>query len=452
MHLMKYISLIFIYFCVTKALHGQDTLQGPNREGPTNRRIIDLTIDSDHEFGSQKVISLGTRIYGDANPLTGFYYYLPSSYSLQWNITDGTYGFEVRYSTLGVQGGKGKTTVTAILQPRLENADLEIAKNQINKFLQNESPLGKFKLKELSSMPLNRTEISFTNLSQFGITTNDYSIRPPADPAEPIFISFTTTQIDELMGMFFSNIGLYGDVVFYPDGKEMPINIRVPFNLKLNSPATYGKMVMDPKGWRTQGWQNKTDFPVGLQNFHVLRLEGLNHRIYSWKLNNTDIFPKAKAEFDGSSVPTWIDNDPTIKRIWLDYTIKDCNSCIRTVKDKIIPKETLRLKQPIKIEITNLNSKEFTKAAIMQVIVKSYQVDLTGTNAKEVKVEFSSDNKTDGTILYVADGESPDYLYKIRFVMNDGAIHETKDWIASKDQNIYIGKVQIQSLIPYFKK
>jgi hypothetical protein len=295
-------------------------------------------------------------------------------------------------------------------------------------------------------------DVSFTNLGQFDVEAKDISIRAPSDLTEPIYISFSTTRIDDLMGMFFNNIGLYGDVIIYPAGEGMPSSIRIPFNLKIDDRGTFGQFDLQPSSWRS-GWQNKTDYPVLLSRMNVLRKEASGeYKIYTWQMGDKEVPEKATVQFDAALVPSWLDTHPNVVKMWMDYTIKACNTCNSNVKDKIIRGTTgSRVNN---IEVTILSPLEFTQAELIKIKLRSVQAD---PNAREKislpTLTVSKDGVTmPGGQIFIPDGGSPDFEYFIQVYMSDGTKYESDTWKKSEDLEVVIGTTQIKEMISHFDK
>ena len=344
------------------------------------------------------------------------------------------------------------TTVTAILEPRLGSNELRLAA-ELMKLNIKAKPEEKFGVTELISVPMAQSpDVSFTNLGQFDVEAKDISIRAPSDLRDPIYISFSTARIDDLMGMFFNNIGLYGDVIIYPAGDGMPASIRIPFNLKIDDPGTFGQFELQPTDWRN-GWQNKTDYPVLLSRMNVLRRETSGeYKIYTWKMGDKEIPEKAMVKFDATLVPAWLDTHPSVVKMWLDYTVKPCNSCNGEVKDKII-RGTIGSRVN-NIEVTILSPLEFTQGELIKIKLRSYQAD---PNARE-KVNLPTLTVVeDGTTLsggqiFIPDGASPDYEYFIQVYTKDGTKYESDDWKKTDDLELVIGTTQIREMITHFQE
>lgn len=443
---------------------GADTT-GRERKGPTNKTFsISKLITSDFDFTGDKILNVYATIFRDANIRSGYYYYLPLSYSLSWTpLAARSYDFQVTYGSIGADG-TGKVTITAILKPKLGKIDYNIVKDILKQDIIGK-PEQAYGVTELQFVPMSQApEIVFTNLTQFGINDKDVSIRAPSDLADPIYISFTTSKVDELLAMFFNNVGLYGDVVVHPSGEDMPSTIRIPFNMKIDAPDTYGKLELAPNQWRINGWQNTTDYPLVISNFHVLRkmpasrsirIPGSSssstagYKVFTWKTGDIEVPPGAKVQFDAELVPTWIDNDPAVQRIWMDYTIRACASCGRVVRKKIVGTVPEPVKRE-KIEFTILTPMQFTKAALMKIRVRSFQATTEALSKTELPtLTVKEDGSTlDGGFLYVKSG-NVDFEYQIQVYMQDGTKYESI-WVRSTNKEVVIGSQQIKNTIPHF--
>jgi len=395
-------------------------------KGPKNP-TIDAVSEIDYAYDIQSDI-LHSYIYRDGNKALGYYYYLPKGYYLNFSEQTGEYEINVNYNSSSA--GMGRTTVTATLSPKLSRKELEFTKE----LLKDKG------LKELVPMPMSQPpEIAFDNLSQFGINAEkDVSIRAPADFDSPILMSFTTDNIDELMGMFFNNIGLYGSVIIYPEGGEdMPSSINL------------GEFKLSSRRWRN-GWQNKTDYPVILNAFHAMKKESNGeYSIYTWTTGDVEVPEKAKVNFKSKSVPSWVDNYSSTRKVWMEYTVQNCRSCDVIIKDKIIGGVAGSRVHNIEFDI--LNPIDFTGAEFIKLKVRSFQADPNGrskTNLPSQRIEEDGVTLAGGQ-LYVPDGESPEFEYQLQVVLPNGEKHYS-DWIKTNETDVVIGKNQIQSYFDDF--
>lgn len=452
---IKYsISLIFLFCFVMGSGWSQtaDPNYEPSKErlGPDNNRTYDVysQINSDFDFKEVKVLSINRTIFGDENRPSGYYYYYPTEYNLAWTANTGEYDISINY---GIADGSsmGRTTVTAILKPNFSRKDWRIAKDLLRRNLSNKEE-SKHGITDLIPIPMAQPpEVDFDNLGQFGVDQNHISIRVPSDLSDPIYLSFTTDRIDELMSMFFNDVGLYGDVIIYPSGKNMPSSIRIPFNLKLDSPKTFGKFELAGSNWRTSGWQNATDYPVILTHLHVMKRErGGNIGIYTWETGGVEIPEKAKASFtNAASLPSWIDNSSSVERIWLEYTVKSCRSCDFRVKDEIIG--GVNRTRVANIEFTVLTPLDFSGGHMMKIKIRSFQADPSGKSKVDLPtLTVTRDGETvSGGRLYVPDGQNPEFEYFIQIYKEDGTVFKSDSWKKSNELEVVLGTKQIKSLI-----
>jgi hypothetical protein len=276
-------------------------------------------------------------------------------------------------------------------------------------------------------------------------------MRVPPDLVDPILLSFTTDRIEELMNIFLNDVGLFGDIIIYPAGETMPSEIRIPFNLKIDSPKTFGRFTLQPNTWRNQLWQNKTDFPIVLTYLHILKQEpnGLVN-VYSWRVGDIEVPERAKVQFNSTSVPEWVDTDPKVKKMWLEYSVKRCSSCNIKVEEKIDKGVSGTKTQPI--EITNLNALTTTGGAMMKIYIRSVQANSSGREKKELPVITILEDPATllSNPLYLSGNEKPDYEYKVKIYRAEGDALES-EWIKSSSLELFFNKSALEKILPDFE-
>lgn len=416
-------------------------------KGPSNNPFyIPAMIQSDLDLAGTHVLNIANTIYRDENIGSGYYYFLPAYYALPWSAASGKYGLQVLY------GADGKIRVTAELRPRFREQELAVARELLQKSIQGkpEQPYG---VKALNPMTTAQDmSIEFTNLQQFGIEDKDVAIRPPTDFFDAISITFTTQNIDELMAMFFNNVGLYGDVIVSPAGEGMPERTRIPFYIKIQSPRTLGKLDLTSQAWRRDGWENQTDFPLALSNLNMLKKDNTGYRIYTWSLGDVVVAPHEKILFDAKSIPKGLENDPGVRSVWLDYTPLDCSECNVRIKDTIItgvrPDEQV---QPAAITVIVLSPLEFTKANQIRLKIRSVQTTPDGASLRELSPVVIKADFTDlpAGNLYMRESTGVSLDYQLQVIMPDGKKYESA-WVHHTDRDLIIGEQQIRDLIEHF--
>ncbi|TAE53994.1 MAG: hypothetical protein EAZ89_07000 [Bacteroidetes bacterium] len=428
----------------------KDTVQlDTERKGPTNLTFGEwqMLIRSDYNFGAgHNFVNINRTVYRDANPKSGYFYYLPAAYTLNWSKESG-YAFHVNYLTAGPDG-RGNVIITAELKPNITQKDLELARLLLKRDLSDESEKT---FKDLISMPLaGSPKVSFKQ--QFGEAISDVQINVSSDFLRPITLSWKMDRVDDLLSAMFNNIGLNGEIIISPGGENMPSEITIPITLKLDSHETFG--LFEPaSGWRS-GWTNPAPYPIKLKNLHVLRLDKYNGdepRVYTWDLGGKEVPEKAKVQFDASLVPAWIDTDPLVKKMWLEYTVVPCISCNNTVKDGLIRGTSGR--RVNKIEFTLLTPLSSTGTSLMKIKTRSFQADPNGlSKVQHPTLTVNADNSSvTGGELFVSEGEAVDFEYMIELYKSDGTKYASPVWQRSNSLEVIIGKKQIQEMIPEFK-
>ncbi len=418
------------------------------RRGPTNMTFGEWKrkIRGDHNFPlDYNFVNINRTIYRDGNPKSGYFYYLPEAYTLNWSA-EGGYAFHVNYLSAG-ENGRGNVIVTAELKPNITRNDLELAKTLLQKDLAAETEKA---FKDLLSMPL-ATAPKVVFKQQFGEAISNVQVNVSSDFLKPITLSWKMDRVDDLLSGMFNNIGLNGDLIIEPAGENMPAEITIPIVLKMDHPETFGRF--EPTAsWRT-GWTNPTPYPVKLRYLHVLRLDphqGNAPVVYTWAMGDKEVPEKAKAQFDASLVPTWLDTDPTVKKMWFDYLVIPCQSCNAAVRESIIRGTSSHSLN--KVEFTVLTPLAATGTHMMKIKVRSFQADPNGlTKAQFPTLTITSDNSTVvAGELVIQEGKMPDFEYLIELYKQDGTKYASPEWRKSNSLEVVIGKKQIQEMIPEF--
>ena len=440
----------------TKPLPPKPTPEQMEREGPKNIATVEWKnfIGSEYAFpSSYPLVNIYYQMFGDANPKSGYYYYLPNSYNLKWSPVSG-YSLFIKFLS-STSGNKGEATVTAELTPNISNNDLTMAGELLKANLIGKPGMEYVDVISLVSAPLaGPPKISINQISSFGIDPKDISVTRPSNLAEPITINWKMSNVENLMTALFENVGLSGNLFLQPAGANMP-EISIPFNLKLNDQNTFGKFELDPETWRSQPWINTTPYPVILKNVHVMKTgssasKALN--VYTWQAGNVEVPPGAQAAFDASKVPSWIDSNPNIKRIWLDYEVKTCNYCDDKVQNDLIGGAKGTRSRKLTFDVFDPIS--FSGAKMIKIKIRSVQADPNTRSKTDLPtLTVHADGITlDGGTIFVPEGSDPEFEYYLQLIMPDGTIYESDYWEISKDPDTnIIGQALIKRMIKSFK-
>lgn len=383
------------------------------------------------------LISIG-NVYEDATDSAGVFYYLPTLYSMHDSKT-GNFN-------LDIQNGQGsnidKTIFIATPKPVIDPSDKELLTNRIKRKISY--------FKELRPMPIDKVDADIKSLPS---DVKDNSISPPNDIEDPVYIKFSTTNFEEVISQLFHNKGLIGNIYFNINSPKSISSRTASFNLGLVDPVTtYGRILLDKTNWRNTEIKNPTVFySVKLTKFSILYETDEDLTTYSWSFDNYSLPAKSKLVLDPTSVPTWVDTDPRVKKIWIDYIIPECISCNSKVKEQITAK-LIKARKKIELIAQCLDPFSLTKAEMIRIKLKSYQLNATGTGGKdEEEIIFSKNQEFKSIgILSMPEGQPLAYEYLIEVIMPNGKTYSSK-WLKSNDPRIIIGSTQIKDQIPNFR-
>jgi hypothetical protein len=430
------------------------TLEDLERKGPKNVNDYEWRnyIGTDYPFdAAYPLINLYNKFYGDANPQSGYFYCLPNSYNLNWSSASG-YSLYIKYLSSNA-GEKGMATVTAELTPNIFYNDRTMAEKLLKAILKKHParPFVDLTSPSLSEPP----RVSIEGISEIGIDPKDIHVTTPSNLAEPITISWTMQSVEFLMIALFQNVGLSGNLILKPDGDDMSEQ-SVPFNIKLNDPGTFGKFELDPATWRSTPWVNFTPYPVILKNFHILKSNRSGSpafSVYTWQAGNMEVPPGSQVQFDAATVPAWVDNHPSIQRIWLEYEIGACHSCDEGIENDLIGGTKGTRSRQIAFDVFDPIS--YTGAKMIKIKVRALQADPnTRTKMDLPTLSITADDTTlNGGTIYVPEGSKPEFEFYLQIIMPDGTIYESDFWELSNDPDTnIIGQAMIRRMVSSFKK
>ncbi len=440
-------------FKKTEAEPGPKEPVNTERQGPANKPVSLLEqIVSDYDFKNDyfDIVNIDGQVFEDANPKSGYYYFFPKEYQLSWSPISG-YDFALNYLSADASG-KGKVVITLKLEPNISKTDVELTEQLLKNAIKNK-PGQTFST--LQSIPLSESsKISFKRLEGI-LDSRDIDITIPSNFLDPVVLMLKTDKPDDLLTLLFTDIGLRGDLTIFPDG-NVPSHV-LPVTIKLDYHKTFGTAELSPSKWRTEGWTNATPYPLVLKNFHVLRLEPsgsiLKPTVYTWEMGNTLLTEGSKLKFDASMVPTFLDTDSKVRKMWLEYQVKPCIDCNTDVRNSLL-NATARSEMSL-VTFDVLDVLGYSGAAKMRLKVRSVQLDPNGQQKVERNPPFTVTQ--DGTTLeslqlFVPQGQSPQFEYAVSLVMPDGDIKQSA-WVSNKSKTeVGIGRNFINEYFPELKK
>ncbi len=338
--------------------------------------------------------------------------------------------------------GKGGNVITsASLTSGISNTEFEFVKALMKnyKLKHNETPFTVLK----PVLPRN-AEVSFSqSLNTFNVASEKISVTNGNTIYDPIQLSWTADS--KTTNVLFTALGAHqsisGSLLFKPEN-DSSAQQNVPLYLSLGDPLTIGKIELTPDQLRKSLWRNIYPYPLKLYYIHVLIMNtsgGIDIPcIYSWKLGDKVVPPKAQAQFDASAIPGWIDNNPKVKSIWIEYGVESCSECDEEIIEKIRTGTTSEMEKQITFNSMGLLS-AYT-ATFIQVNIRSKQLDPKGKFIVEKSVMINKDDQ-DFTFgpFFTKDAGNLKYDYRISLITSTKTYYGDI-WIPAKDLQIYLNK------------
>lgn len=426
---------------------GSSNAASSERTGPSAALPVNFSsVLSDEQYSLLKeTFNLHENIYKDSNPRSNIYYYLPAHYSLKWSRETNKYDFNIYYMS-AEDRSKGNVLINVELTSNIDAEDIQFAEDILS------SKLGK----RINLLPVDLRDVPEV---EFGAVLNNFNVSPesvstsvPSSYDKPIILDWKMeSNVDNFVGAMLNNSG--GNVLlnFKPYGDSTRID-KVPINLKVNNPVTYGKIKFEALSSLTEGWTNYLDYPIIPTKIIVLRKTGNRTYFETMSLDRKKIEPGEEYRPDNADVQHKISGMQDVKKVWLDYELDDgCSECNQTVKRKIIGGTSGS--EITAMEIQVLNALEYSGANSIKLLIKSLQADPNGLSVIEFPpFQLTEDQQTINDIqLFVPEGKELSYQYQAVLVMDDGDVLKSK-WKEGNSNLLVFGKNQIDKLFPDKKK
>lgn len=413
-------------------------------QGPGKMAIVlwdEIRSDVDFDFGNTQLSTISTDIFPDKNEKSGFYYYFPASYNLEFN-PDETYQLKLLYGS-GTESESGKVRLFARLSPRVGTLEKRMVEELVKKYAADNS----LPFEKLLPMPLNKEPE--TNLAEqlsglYGIHPENVAVSLTGlfDPVAVAW-SMSPQNTDDLM-VALKNMDLDVTLKLEPQGETPEMNI--PARISITDEHVLGRIDLS-SNWRSEGWTNRFPFPVTLKYLHALFIRPDESGksapcIYSWSLSNTEVPVQAKVDFKAETVPALVDQEAL--NVWVEYKVNACEPCKDEVINSLTGGTTQARKQ--QVEITSY-VKDDLQAHVIEVTFRSPMADPKGEKMIQltpVKLKEDYETYTAGP-FYVPEGKSLEYEYKIKIV-TDEEIYRS-DWTFSKEFSLDLNKQTIRELL-----
>lgn len=423
-------------------------------QGPDDTSLIPLFnyIDYDGvDFEYPHSISnIKMDIYPDKNLKSGVFYYLPNAYHIERNIDEG-YQFKMLYGTAD-DTSSGSIRMSGTLTPGIGSSEVSLIQSLLKSYTKNNS---NYSYKELKIMPLKsipKVTISSALQGQYSIPSEKITVNMQSEINAPIEFSWVTNnRIKEEMQVALSEgVGIIGNVILEPNSETIPTQ-SIKVKIALADKRTLGFFTLQPNKWRIENWINNTPYPLKLKYIHALVIGNDQNEsvpiIYSWSLGDQEVPAMAKVNFDAGKMPKWLEEKGKSERIWIDYSIVDCESCVNKVMDELTGGTSGSNVKNITFE--SFQVLETTKAMFLKIQVRSKQVDPKGKNITELSsVKINSDlSATPTGPLYLPEGVDLKYEYYYTLVMSNGTSYKSDNWQSSEELEMYIGMDSLKEAI-----
>lgn len=438
---------------ITAGLALDKTETASGAKGPDNSPLPlfeDLRVSKDFEF-PYEITNISMDVFPDKNPSSGIFYYLPAAYHLRWTPDDG-YAFRILYGTASAES-EGQVRMTATLSPDISKKEIDLITKLITSYISRNPGMKFTKLRMVPTSEEPAVSFPAELNSQYEVTADKVSVNISSSLREPFQVSWITdnTTKDEMQVSLIERTGIQGVMTIRSQSEYLP-DIKLPVVITLADSRTIGRIDLENKKWRTTPWKNQTPYPIKLKYMHMLLVKDEAGKstpfIYSWSLNDLTVPVSSSVNFDASLVPSWVDDPDMAQRIWLEYSVADCDECDRAVINKITGGTYGTTTKRVTFETFQLFEK--LDAQFIQIKVRSAQADPRGEKLVELDpVRIYRDNETvESGQLYVPPEAQLEFEYFITVVMKDGSSYKSSDWLRSDEMEIYLGLDALKSAIP----
>jgi hypothetical protein len=332
--------------------------------------------------------------------------------------------------------------MSATLQSGLDLAEVQLAQELLNAY-RRRNPSTVFTA--LRPLPLEEggLDVSLAAvLGQYSIPKEKVVITGLSDVLGEIEVSWITDPVtkENVQLALMQDVGVNGGVTFAAAGGA--VAPQVPISIQLADGDSFGRVRWN----RAEGHRNLTPYPIRLRYLHALVIDPRNNLpiLYSWSLENREVPPQARVQWDASRVPAWIDTEA--KRVWVEYgVVETCDPCDRQVLDRITGGVTSVAADQITFHtitpLADVGGYEITAH------VRSKYFDPKDRAVLQKSVVLNADNQ-DFTLkpIYNVPREAgePLFEYLLELAMPDGTQHRGTRWIPSESVRVLIGRAQLE--------
>lgn len=387
------------------------------------------------------LLRMASSIYPDKNPASGVFYYHPRSYHLVWTPDSG-HAMRILYGAAAGDAASADVLMSATLQSGLDLSEVQLAQELLNAY-KRRNPSTVFSA--LRPLPLEEggLDVSLAAvLGQYSIPKEKVVITGLSDVLGEIEVSWVTDPVtkENVQLALMQDVGVSGGVTFSATGGALAP--QVPISIQLADRDSFGRLRWN----RAEGHRNLTPYPIRLRYLHALVIDPRNNLpiLYTWSLDNIEVPPQARVQWDAARVPAWIDTEA--KRVWIDYGVVDnCDPCDREVLDRITGGVTSITADQITFHtitpLADVGGYEITAH------IRSKYFDPKDRAELQKAVVLKADNQdfTLKPIYNVQRGAGePLFEYLLELAMPDGTTYKGTRWIASDGLRVLIGRAQLE--------
>ena len=389
------------------------------------------------------------RVFRDQHEASGIYYFQPDSYQLAWDGYEG-YAFRMLYQAGEGGRGAGNVLVRMTLDAGIDPNEIEVARALLES-QRTRRAIGSFK--GLSRIPIEeipRVELAADLEQLFDIPADKVRASGVSDPLGRLDVALTTDSVtkENLQLALLEGGGLGGRVRLSPSGGRVGAQ-AIPFSIDPSARANFPRLHWQPG----MEWQNRLPYPVLLRYLHVLRLRSHRPVVYSWSLGDRTVPRRARVEIDPRPVPGSALHGAL--QVWIDYVLVDsCRECDEEVlaavtsgvssvaSDEIVFRTLSPLADTGAVEITlEVRSRYFHPRSRE---LRTHPLRILGGDGESFAV---------GPIYPAAQERGPGggaaalYEYRLRLVMPDGGLYDSRRWIPADSLYQPIGRVQLEEAL-----
>ncbi|MEO0333263.1 MAG: hypothetical protein AAF223_16520, partial [Bacteroidota bacterium] len=177
---------------------------------------------SDVDFSLDEITNINLSLVRDANPNNASFYYLPNSYTLEWDQQRGTEGFALKnlYGTAAQSGQEGAVRIHAQLSSKISQRELAMVKQLTQSYARTQLGFSNIELKPLPVDGTPSIQLAEGLQNLYDVAANRVSVQAYSDLTQPLQIAWATDSRtkDEIVVALTEGVGVSGSLRVQPKG------------------------------------------------------------------------------------------------------------------------------------------------------------------------------------------------------------------------------------------